>query len=65
MAGSYNIYCKGIRCLLRQGCKRYLQGLHNADNESSENVWIDSCDEEHRDFFVPRGKDRQIGGESR
>ena len=48
-------YCRGVRCLLRSNCKRYLGGQYVHD-EGNEQSWIDYCDEEERDFFDPQQK---------
>lgn len=44
-------YCRGIRCLLRTNCKRYLIGQRHYLEEDHE--WIESCDEEDRSLFDP------------
>lgn len=55
MAKLHYTYCRGVRCLLRSNCKRYLGGQYVHD-EGNKQSWIDYCDEEERDFFDPQQK---------
>lgn len=39
-------FCRGNKCAIREHCKRYLTGLHFADDGNTHIWWMDACDED-------------------
>lgn len=48
-AGMINTFCKGVGCILKSGCLRWMKMPLTSDDNSSV---IDKCDEESRELYV-------------
>jgi hypothetical protein len=45
------VFCYGTNCLLKEKCRRYVDG-QKIDIHASGYTWMSSCDVEHRSGFV-------------
>ena len=48
-------YCNGDGCLLRNQCKRYVEGPRIKDNHHGDThqfYWMDSCNIDNRELFL-------------
>lgn len=48
-------YCNGDGCLLRNQCKRYVEGQRIKDNhhgDTNQFYWMDSCNIDNRELFL-------------
>lgn len=48
-------YCNGHGCCLRGQCKRYDDGqkIKNGSDEGQDYWWMEHCEEETRDGYLP------------
>lgn len=53
MSQYIHTYCDGIGCLLRQQCRRYVEGQHVlAARHEGQYYWQDHCDPETREMYL-------------
>lgn len=45
-------FCEGAGCMLRDRCRRFLDGV-SIDRSASGYVWVSGCEEESRPLYLP------------
>ena len=48
-------YCNGKGCVLRNQCRRYLDGqriIANHNGDTNQYWWMDNCNVENRDGYI-------------
>lgn len=55
MANTDINYCNGKGCVLRDTCRRYVEGqriIRNVEGDSNQYYWFDHCSEDAREGYL-------------